>query len=1168
SPLLSAISLLIARIVLDKLPGAFTRDFIREGVADELVELASSARTTLIEAESAEDAPSESDSSASADNDADTADSKRVDFSRLVHALAVVNAHALKPAHSVTASRSEAQAPFQGSSSSSTENDTRDLHELIVCQAQLLHSRLVATDASTSGDISGGNVLARLRRLSQQLDSKPLLAEDMRACAKTLSQLLVSADGVTCYEMTQSGLVDSLASVLNRETNSGDLTDALAACLLAQRTASEVDTATPTAYELLVRRLQEALSLAENLSISETHRVASGETSTPASMLTKQIRFSVAPASEERMTALAEAAGMSQAAKEASGTMDRVRQSFRAITVSVHAVAPFSVIEAYLRPRVALFVGKRPRHSPRRLAQSTSSIIADEPMRDEGSAERRPQQAQLELLPASAVASGSRHDMRRSGASQAGEQHLRMLQMIARSSGIDLHAAGLLGDHESSDSDGDSDNDGSSEALSVSAQTRQHAENQDKDEGERGLAGAGNPDDPSAELGSSTATASTTSDWRLVLKLMAGGTERTVEPSDNIFQTIHNETLRDANPWTQTFQLQFHVEFGKPPSPPQPQASPSLLPSSPEHFAATSQELGAVFGERSAAIIGVIKLLHGRLSQAQQLACSPQTIFSFDSAAALVAQASVGKHGVDGLSNEAFVNRKLATKIARQLDDPLMVVCSALPSWCHLLVHHAPFLVSFDARIAYLQATSFGYSRNISRWQTIAQREAHSGGRPVPDTQVPLGRIQRQKVRISRNRMLESALKVLELYGTVKSILEVEYFDEVGTGLGPTLEFYSTVSRCLQERSLGLWRETRVAGLATSGLEESQPEYVDAPHGLFPRPATLADLDVSAPKSEVAAGASSLQLFKFIGHFVAKGLIDGRVLDLPLHEEFWAAVQRHASGSRPSSSEFAWSWSQLEAVDQHLASSLRCLYQFVRAKDEVYAREDLSREQMQTAAEAIRDPNTRAAVTDLALDFTLPGHPEIELRAGGADIPVTINNVHAYVDLVAKWILDIGIRAQVEAFCAGFDRVFPCRDLLIFTPAELCQIVGPSSESEDWSSATLRSAIKAEHGFSLASPAVQMFLGFMESLDCLSRRSFLRFVTGAPRLPLGGFRALYPPLTLVQKMSEAPLSPDDYLPSVMTCANFIKLPNYSSLEVLRRRWGHAVAEGQQSFHLS
>ncbi|KAJ2068889.1 Ubiquitin fusion degradation protein 4, partial [Coemansia sp. S142-1] len=309
-------------------------------------------------------------------------------------------------------------------------------------------------------------------------------------------------------------------------------------------------------------------------------------------------------------------------------------------------------------------------------------------------------------------------------------------------------------------------------------------------------------------------------------------------------------------------------------------------------------------------------------------------------------------------------------------------------------------------------------------------------------------------------------------------------------------------------------------------------------------------------------------LFKFAGHFVAKGLIDSRVLDLPLHEEFWAAVQRYISAARHDSCEFAWSWGQLEAVDQDMANSLHYLYQFVKAKDDIYARKDMSMEQMQLAAEAIRDPKSQAAISDLALDFTLPGHPEIELRAGGADIPVTISNVHNYVDLVARWILDVGIRAQVEAFCAGFDKVFPCGDLLIFTPAELCRIVGPSAESEDWSSATLRSAIKAEHGFSLASPTVQMFLGFMESLDCLGRRSFLRFVTGAPRLPLGGFRALYPPLTLVQKMSEAPLSPDDYLPSVMTCANFIKLPNYSSLEVLKSRWGHAVAEGQQSFHLS
>ncbi|KAJ2743540.1 Ubiquitin fusion degradation protein 4 [Coemansia sp. BCRC 34301] len=1187
-PLLSAISLLVARVVLDRLPGVFTRGFIREGVAEGLAELASNARAALLKAESAQDGPAESDSSASVDNDTDT--TSPTDSTSLAQALVVVNAHAQKPLW---------QAPSQNSSSSAVGSDTHDLCELVVCQAQLLHSRLVDTDASKPGDGSDGSVLGRLRRLSQQLGSKSVSTAAMRVHAKDLSELLVSADGVTCYELAQSGLVGALASVLRcqlglacSETKCDDSAGILIASLLDRRTAIQVDATTSSAYEVLIQRLQEALSLAESLRINETYRSASGEASTPANMLTRQIRFSVVPASEECMVALAATASTSQAAKEASATMDRVRQSFRTITVSVHAVAPFSVIEAYLRPRVALFVGKRPRHSPQRSAQGAPRIVADESMQDEGNAQRRPQQAQLDILPATAVASGSRHDMRRGGAGQAGKQHLRMLQMIAQSggagqagkqhlrmlqmiaqsSGIDLHAAGLLGDHELSDDDDDDDS--NHEALSVNAQAKSRAEKHGKDEGDEGLAGTEDLADSSAS------TTSTAEDWRLVLKLMAGGTERTVDASENIFHAIHkacqsSEAPRDANPWTQTFQLQFYVKFGDILQPQPPLSPSSTPPGTPAHDGTDAgQELSAVLGTHSAAIIDVIKLLYDRQSQAQQLTSGPQAIFSFDnSAAALAAQASIGKHGADGLPTEIFVNRKLAAKVARQLDDPLMVVCSALPSWCHMLIRHAPFLISFDARVAYLQATSFGYSRNISRWQIIAQREARSGGRPVPDTQVPLGRMQRQKVRISRNRMLESALKVLELYGTVKSILEVEYFDEVGTGLGPTLEFYSTVSRCLQERSLGLWRETRVSELATSShkenmLADAQPEYVDTPHGLFPRPATPADLGASASKSDATAGTSCLQMFKFVGHFIAKGLIDGRILDLPLHEEFWAAVQRSTSGARQDDCEFAWSWSQLEAVDQHLASSLCYIYQFVRAKDEIYARKDLSMEQMQAAAEAIRDPKTLVSVSDLALDFTLPGHPEIELRAGGADIPVTINNVHAYVDLVARWILDIGIRAQAEAFCTGFDKVFPCRDLLIFTPAELCRIVGPSSESEDWSSATLQSAIKAEHGFTLASPAVQMFLGFMESLDWLGRRSFLRFVTGAPRLPLGGFRALYPPLTLVQKMSEAPLTSDDYLPSVMTCANFIKLPNYSSLEVLKRRWGHAVAEGQQSFHLS
>lgn len=41
-----------------------------------------------------------------------------------------------------------------------------------------------------------------------------------------------------------------------------------------------------------------------------------------------------------------------------------------------------------------------------------------------------------------------------------------------------------------------------------------------------------------------------------------------------------------------------------------------------------------------------------------------------------------------------------------------------------------------------------------------------------------------------------------------------------------------------------------------------------------------------------------------------------------------------------------------------------------------------------------------------------------------------------------------------------------------------------------------------------------------------------------------------------------------YLPSVMTCQNFVKMPEYSSYEVLVERFTTAVREGANGFSLS
>ena len=56
--------------------------------------------------------------------------------------------------------------------------------------------------------------------------------------------------------------------------------------------------------------------------------------------------------------------------------------------------------------------------------------------------------------------------------------------------------------------------------------------------------------------------------------------------------------------------------------------------------------------------------------------------------------------------------------------------------------------------------------------------------------------------------------------------------------------------------------------------------------------------------------------------------------------------------------------------------------------------------------------------------------------------------------------------------------------------------------------------------------------------------------------------------TVVCKPSEAPFTSDDFLISVMTCANYVKLPDYTDIDILRARLLTAIQEGQGAFHLS
>lgn len=383
-----------------------------------------------------------------------------------------------------------------------------------------------------------------------------------------------------------------------------------------------------------------------------------------------------------------------------------------------------------------------------------------------------------------------------------------------------------------------------------------------------------------------------------------------------------------------------------------------------------------------------------------------------------------------------FVNTKLTAKLNRQLEEPLIVASNCLPSWSEDLARLHPFLFPFETRHLFLQSTSFGYARSMNRWQNA---QAQDDSRRHRDDRPFLGRLQRQKVRISRSKILESALKVMDLYGSSQSILEVEYFEEVGTGLGPTLEFYSTVSKEFATKKLKMWRDS-------DGSHAEADEYVYAPNGLFPRP-------YGEDGFSNSSGERVLQLFRTLGKFVARSMIDSRIIDINLNPIFFR-IGDESSGIKPS-------LGAMKLVDPVLARSLVLVKKFAMAKKEIA--EDPNR----NATQKVNDIHAitiehGVCIEDLSLDFTLPGYADIELVPGGSQVMLTIDNVDQYLERVIDMTLGSGVRRQVDAFRTGFSQVFPYQALSAFTPEELCTLFG--RVDEDWSLAS-KTPISAFQGF-------------------------------------------------------------------------------------------------------
>lgn len=313
-----------------------------------------------------------------------------------------------------------------------------------------------------------------------------------------------------------------------------------------------------------------------------------------------------------------------------------------------------------------------------------------------------------------------------------------------------------------------------------------------------------------------------------------------------------------------------------------------------------------------------------------------------------------------------------------------------------------------------------------------------------------------------------------------------------------------------------------------------------------------------------------MDCFRLLGRVMAKALQDNRLMDLALSMPFYKLMLGKTLGLY-----------DIRNLDSRLGVTLEEMDNLCQRKRAMQANRGIEAE--------IEGLTFRGcAIADLCLDFTLPGYPEWELKSGGAATAVTVWNLEEYVDLVVDATVGEGVARQMEAFKGGFQQVFPLMAIRLFGEEELERLICGCGEK--WTLESLKDNIKFDHGYTASSLPLQHFLQILVELQHEDQRAFLRFVTGSPRLPPGGLAALSPKFTVVRKhpsnsggsaspaVSSSPANAesllagttaaDNDLPSVMTCANYLKLPPYSCKVIMKERLLYAIHEGSASFDLS
>lgn len=441
------------------------------------------------------------------------------------------------------------------------------------------------------------------------------------------------------------------------------------------------------------------------------------------------------------------------------------------------------------------------------------------------------------------------------------------------------------------------------------------------------------------------------------------------------------------------------------------------------------------------------------------------------------------------------------------------------------ILQHLPFFIPFPTRVQIFrqfvltdQTRRRGGFIDPDQWRAEVLSRSGRGALPRHDGNLDgHDRLSQHHATIRRNRVFEDAYRKFWGLGEgLKEPIQITFVDQFGTeeagidGGGVTKEFLTGV--CGEAFTPTTPTDTKMShGDAIDEDDEDEDKIKlgknlfleNEQHFLYPNPTSVDELKEELRsrsmgyKENFGGGVERLlRRYEFLGRVVGKCLYEGILVDVHFAGFFLLRWSQQSDAKIGTASASGVSVNDLRDLDEDLYRGLIKLKNY-----------------------------TDDVESDFALNFTITSRlPKsdktitVELKPGGADLPVTNANKLEYIHLVSRFRLSVQPAYQTAAFLKGINSIINPSWLSMFNQSELQTLVGGDTNTpidvEDLRRNTVYGGVYMVGDDGREHESVRLFWQVMRELTDAERRKVLKFVTSVARAPLLGFGVLRPKFSI------------------------------------------------------